>query len=233
MPATPPEQPPAARPSAVVRRAPSATKAKRAPRGPSPLKTSLTRREIVAAAVAEFLAVGIAKATMDRIAKRAGLAKGTLYLYFASKEAMLQGALQETVAASALASLDQPRLPGESVRRYIERLVLPTMANLHASGRMELARLMLGEARSFPALAQYYREHVFVPWHQHFNDLLQTAVDEGELRGITPASASLLLGAPMWLSIARDTVMGSAPRPGSSPVELMQAQIDAIFGVGR
>ena len=49
-------------------------------RGPSPHKTELTRSEIVQAALEEFTEVGIAKATMDKIAKRANLAKGTLYL---------------------------------------------------------------------------------------------------------------------------------------------------------
>jgi AcrR family transcriptional regulator len=207
---------PATAPNSGVARLPA-----RKPRGPSPHKTEMTRKEIVKAAVDEFLEVGIARATMDKIAKRAGLAKGTLYLYFASKDALLQGALQESIEFTALASLDTPRLPGQKMRDYVTQLLVPPMANLFASGRLEVVRLMLGEARSF------------LPWHLHFNELMQTAIDEGELSGISAASASLLLGAPLWLSLARDTVMGDAPRDGSSPVELMRAQIDALFGVGR
>jgi TetR/AcrR family transcriptional regulator of autoinduction and epiphytic fitness len=219
---------PATAPISGVARLPA-----RKPRGPSPPKTEMTRKEIVKAAVDEFLEVGIARATMDKIAKRAGLAKGTLYLYFPSKDALLQGALQETIEFTALASLDTPRLPGQKMRDYVKQLLVPPMANLFASGRLEVVRLMLGEARSFPALAQFYRDQVFLPWHLLFNELMQTAIDEGELSGISAASASLLLGAPLWLSLARDTVMGDAPRDGSSPVELMRAQIDALFGVGR
>lgn len=201
-------------------------------RGPSLQKTDLTRGEIVQAALAEFMEVGIAKATMDKIARRAGVAKGTLYVYFASKDAMLQGALQETIGYSALATLHHPRQPGETMRSYITRLVLPTMDNFHASGRAELARLMLGEARSYPGLAQFYREHVFTPWHRHFEGLLQIAVDEGELHGIHPATASLLLGAPFWLSLAHDT-LHHAPHSSATPSELARCQIDALFGALR
>lgn len=198
-------------------------------RGPSPQKTDLTRQEIVRAALAEFTQVGIARATMDKIARRADLSKATLYLYFPSKEALLQGALDETIGTSALATMHQPRKAGETVRSHITRILLPTMENFHGSGRGELARLMLGEARSYPGLAQFYREHVFAPWHRHFEALLQQAVDEGELRGIAPAAASLLLGAPFWLSIAHDTLHGPA-QPGTTPAELTRHQIDALFG---
>ena len=198
-------------------------------RGPSPQKTDLTRQEIVRAALAEFTQVGIARATMDKIARRADLSKATLYLYFPSKEALLQGALEETIGTSALATMHQPRKAGETVRSHITRILLPTMENFHGSGRGELARLMLGEARSYPGLAHFYREHVFMPWHRHFEALLQQALDEGELRGIAPATASLLLGAPFWLSIAHDTLHGPA-QAGATPAELTRCQIDALFG---
>lgn len=199
-------------------------------RGASPHKTELTRYEILNAALAEFLEAGIANATMERIAKRAGLAKGTLYLYFSSKDALLAGALEATVSFSALSAIEHPRAPGESVQAYIARLLIPSMVNLHASGRLQFTRLMLGEARRHPELAQFYRERVYTPWHQHFEQLLQTAVDEGELRGIAPKKASLLLGAPLWISLVYDTVAGAEQDPDCSPAALMREQIDAIFG---
>ena len=199
-------------------------------RGASPHKTELTRYAILNAALAEFLEAGIANATMARIAQRAGLAKGTLYLYFSSKESMLAGALEATVSFSALSSIDHPRAAGESVQAYITRLLIPTMLNLHASGRLEFTRLMLGEARRHPELVQFYRERVYTPWHRHFEMLLQTAVDEGELRGIAPKQASLLLSAPFWVSLVYDTVAGTEQDPDCSPAALMREQIDAIFG---
>jgi TetR/AcrR family transcriptional regulator of autoinduction and epiphytic fitness len=217
---TPPQRP-----------APSAPLVRRR-RGPSPQKTELTRSEILNAALAEFLEAGIAKATMDKIAQRAKLAKGTLYLHFGSKEALLQGALDATISASALSSFQMPRKSGERVRDYVQRLVLPSMENFHASGRAQLARLVLAEARTYPALANFYREHMFDPWLQHFERLFQQAQEEGELHGIAPAVAAKLLGAPFWLVLAQDSLQDrSTPVAGWSAAELTRVQIDVIFGL--
>lgn len=198
-------------------------------RGPSPQKTELTRAEILQAALEEFTEVGIAKATMDKIAKRANLAKGTLYLHFANKEALLQGALEATIAHSALSNLQQSRQPNESVKSYISRLVLPSMERFHTSGRAALARLVLGEARSHPTLMEFYYANILTPWHQHFEKMFALAKKEGELQGITPKTASQLLGAPFWISLVHDAMGKNGAYPGVSPAELTRTQIELIF----
>ena len=198
-------------------------------RGPSPQKTELTRSEIVTAAIAEFMEDGIAKATMDRIAKRANLAKGTLYLHFRSKEELLLGALEVTFSESALSALNTPRRTGESMHAYISRLVTPAMERFHDSVRADLARLVLGEAKRFPALGTFYNEKIFAPWHVLVERLYQRAIDEGELQGILPTTAAMLTGAPFWVYLANDSIHGKV-KSGCSPAALSKAQIDAIFG---
>lgn len=219
---------PPARKSAPVNEI-SQTPVLRRTRGPSPQKTELTRHEILQAALDEFTEVGIAKATMDRIAKRAKLAKGTLYLHFANKDALLEGALQATIAHSALSTMSTPRMPKESVQSYITRLVLPSMERFYSSGRAALARLVLGEARSHPSLMEFYYTQVMTPWHQHFEKLFQQAKEEGELKGITPKVASQLLGAPFWISLAHEAMGKDGTYPGVSPADLTKIQIDLIF----
>lgn len=199
-------------------------------RGPSPQKTELTRNEILQAALDEFTEVGIAKATMDKIAKRANLAKGTLYLHFANKEALLEGALEATIAHSALASMQTQRMPTESVKAYITRLALPPMERFHTSGRAALARLVLGEARSHPSLMAFYYQNIFTPWHQHFERLFELAKEEGELQGITPAAASQLIGAPFWISLVHEAMEPQGHVTSLSPAELTRIQVDLIFG---
>lgn len=220
--------------SSAARKTPNADQPPAAPvlrrtRGPSPQKTELTRNEILRAALEEFTEVGIAKATMDKIAKRANLAKGTLYLHFENKEALLQGALQATIAHSALSSMQTQRMPNESVKAYITRLALPPMERFHTSGRAPLARLVLGEARSHPSLMQFYYHHIFLPWHAHFERLFQWAKSEGELHDIHPKTASQLLGAPFWLSLVDDAMPDHERVEALSVAELTRTQIDLIF----
>ena len=69
-------------------------------RGPSPEKTAQTRRAIVSAALAEFLENGFANATMESVARRAGVAKGTPYRYFPTKEALFSGVVQQEIAGA-------------------------------------------------------------------------------------------------------------------------------------
>lgn len=207
----------------------SAPVTRRRTRGPSPQKTELTRSEIVTAAIAEFMDVGITRATMDKIAKRANLAKGTLYLHFASKEELLLGALEVTFSESALSALSLPRHDGESMHAYISRLVTPPMVRFHQSVRADLARLVLGEAKRFPMLGQFYLERIFSPWHALVEQLYQRALDEGELQGILPSTAAMLTGSPFWVYLANDSMQGVV-KAGCQPAELSQVQIDAIFG---
>ena len=198
-------------------------------RGLSLQKTGLTRHEILEAAVAEFLNVGIAGATMDKIAKRAKLAKGTLYLHFKSKEDLLLGTLEYAFSQTSLPTMNNPRLAGECIQDYLERLFLPSMERFHNSVRADIARLVLGEAKSYPALGQFYYERIFGPWHLHIEKLFEQAVAEGELHGIAPATAAMLMGSPFWVSLAGDSI--HAPiKPGCSPSELCKAQIAALFG---
>ena len=89
------------------------------PRGPSPDKTTRTRRAIAVAALDTFLERGFSATRMIDVAQRAGVAKGTLYLYFADKEALFDGVLGEVIAVpiasvratSARRGRERPRLP--------------------------------------------------------------------------------------------------------------------------
>jgi TetR/AcrR family transcriptional regulator of autoinduction and epiphytic fitness len=183
----------------------------------------------VTAAIAEFMEVGITKATMDKIAKRANLAKGTLYLHFASKEELLVGTLEFAFSQTSLINFGAPRLPGERMQSYLERLFLPSMERFGQSARADIARLVLGEAKSYPALGQFYYERIFGPWHTHVEALFAQALQEGELQGIAPATAAMLMGSPFWVFLAADSIHAPV-KPGCSAAELTRAQIAALFG---
>lgn len=115
------------------------------------------------------------------------------------------------------------------MRDYITRLLIPSMERFHGSVRADLARLVLGEARRFPALGKFYKEKIFLPWNAHFEMLLQRAIDEGELHGILPSTGAMLLGAPFWVYLANDSIQGSI-KAGCTLADLSRAQIEALFG---
>ena len=134
-------------------------------RGPSLDKTAQTRQQIAEAALAEFVECGVARSTMERIACRAQVAKGTLYLYYPSKDELLRGVVEHALRHSAVY---QPlrRRKGETVRALLRRSLLPTLEAVDSSERGMLARLVLSEARHAPELARLYKELAFDAWQR-------------------------------------------------------------------
>ncbi len=163
---------------------------------------ALARREaIIAAATEVFVANGFAATRIEDIAMRAGVAKGTVYLNFADKEALFEGAVKARllpIAARLSAALQQEH---PSVRETLEG-VLKTAVGLMADPKAaEMVRLVVSEQIRFPALTGFYRREVVVPIAGRCAQLLSRAAERGELT--TPATAKypLLVIAPLMVSI--------------------------------
>lgn len=206
----------------------SAPACSRRPRGPSLDKTAQTRQQILQAALDEFVEQGIARTSMERIARRGQVAKGTIYLYYPSKEELLRGVIEYALRQSAVY---QPlvRQPGESIEAMLRRSLLPTMQAMEHSDRAELARLVLSEARHDPVLARLYKELAFDPWQRLIEKLLQQAVDEGELRTSSVTLCAQLMAGPFWMTMVHNGLLRSSDAPVLELEPLVNLLIDQIF----
>lgn len=163
-------------------------------------KAAARRVDIVNAALDEFTEHGFAAARMDSIARRAAVAKGTIYLHFQDKEALFEAIVQQEIGplvASAGSSLE----PGESVHAFLARTFLPILKDIAHSRRGALVRLLIAEAGRFPSLADVYYRNVVSPGLKSFSKLLRTAAQNGELKDDTLARFPQLLMAPMVLGL--------------------------------
>lgn len=213
-------------PSPDLPQAPACAAVRR--RGPSLEKTTQTQRQITEAALAAFLEQGITRTTMAQIASRAGVAKGTIYLYYPSKVELLRGVVLHSLAQSAAY---QPlcRRPGESPEALLRRSLMPTMEAFEYSDRGALARLILTEARQHPELAALYKELAFDPWHQHVLGLLQLASDEGALPAGSVQAFAYLLGSPFWLGMVHNGLLTHDPQQQLAIAPLMDKLIAVLF----
>ena len=203
---------------------------KRRSRGPSAEKTANTQQQIAHAALAAFVQNGIAKTTMAQIAQRAEVAKGTLYLYYPSKDELLRGVVAHALRQSAI-NHPLARLPGESVHALMRRSLLPTLHALEHSERGDLARLILSEAHLQPELARLYKEMAFDPWQRYVTGLLQLAVDEGELHTPSVAACAQLLSSPFWMGMVRSGLPASGGAADCDVAVLTGMLLDSLFGV--
>ncbi|NMG34032.1 TetR family transcriptional regulator [Azoarcus sp. TTM-91] len=201
---------------------------RRGQRGPSPDKTARRRDGIVRAAMAAFMEHGFADATMADVAQRAGVAKGTPYRYFPTKEALFEGVVQEVIGKALFGAGKETRLAGERVGAYLRRTLLPAMREIELAGRAAVARLVIAEGARFPALVEVYRREAYEPLLRRIEALGREAVAEGELRSDALVRFPHILVGPLWLGMLHNGLFRQA---GVLDIgEMFAAELDLIFG---
>src|ERR1700716_23006 len=116
------------------------------------------RQAIIDAALDEFVARGFAATRLDDVAKRAGVAKGTIYLHFTDKESMFEELIR-TAIVPLIGRLASPPPPGASVRGALEGFARTFLEEVAATRRGDIIRLIVAEGPRFPGIADfYYRE---------------------------------------------------------------------------
>jgi len=155
--------------------------------------------EILEAALAVFAQKGFAATRLDDVAAKAGITKGTIYLYFDSKQALFEALARQSVGAQ----IDQintqlAAFPGSSAD--LLRLVLTTMGHFAmTSDRVVLPRLVLAEAANFPELAQFWRNEIIDRGMTLLGGIIERGIARGEFRRIEPQHAVRLCVAPILM----------------------------------
>lgn len=156
-------------------------------------------REICSAALEVFAEKGFAAAKLDEIARRAGISKGTLYLYFADKAELFRAVVRSAIApnveaiTSAISSLEAPiaDIVGMILAGFAEREArLPVGA---------VAKIVIGESRNFPELARVWHDEVASKAIGALAGIIERAQRRGEVRPGNPRLYAFSLVGPMVL----------------------------------
>jgi AcrR family transcriptional regulator len=188
-------------------------------------RKSERREAILAAALDEFSAQGFAAARLDDVAKRAGVAKGTIYLYFRDKEALFQE-LVRSLLTPVVGSIEALRDADIPIRVLADRLVDLFVNEIFGTKRREVIRLMITEGRRFPKLAEFYHREVLSRVMTAMRTLLARAAARGEVPDAV-AKFPQLLAAPGIVAVVW---MGLFDKYEPLDVRaMMQAHVDLIF----
>src|SRR5690348_13816362 len=117
-------------------------------------RTAERRAAIVEAAMEEFIARGFAATRLDDIAKRAGVAKGTIYLHFKDKESMFEELIR-TAIVPMVGRLHAPPPASGSIRDLLEGFARIFVHEIATTRRGDLIRLIISEGPRFPAIAEF------------------------------------------------------------------------------
>ncbi len=196
-------------------------------RGPSMAKTAMTRARISEAALDVFLSEGFEKARVSDIARTAQIAKGTVYLYFDTKDALFEAVLAGTVA-NTLSALNRPEVTVTgSVQDFMREVVGQLVKTLEDPRRSGLFRLIIAEGPRFPGLLAAYRRSVFDPMMTVMHMLAAAAESRGEITNDALARFPMLILSPGLLLVVWN---GLFPAEAISPQNIFEAFFDLVFG---
>jgi AcrR family transcriptional regulator len=163
------------------KRAAEAARAAAVPASVSRKIRSAERRDaILSAALDEFSTRGFEAARLDDVARRAGVAKGTIYLYFHDKESLFQELIRAmlTPLVGTIEAMGEAELP---LAVLADRIVELFVREVYETRRKDVIRLMISEGRRFPKLAEFYYHEVLSRIIAAVRSLLRRAAARGEV----------------------------------------------------
>ena len=176
-------------------------------------------REICAAALQVFADRGFAAAKLDEIARRAGVSKATLYLYFEDKEHLFRAVVRDTIAPNIEVVRGLVDSTGLSFAEVV-RMFLPRFAEIMTNAPIgPVVKMVIGESRNFPDLAKVWHDEVASKAIGLLAGLIKKAQVRGEVRPGDPRLHAFTLMGPMVLGVLwRETLQPV----GGDPVDLPQ-----------
>lgn len=153
--------------------------------------------ELAAAALDLFVERGFAATRLDDVAKRAGVSKGTLYLYFDSKEELFKTVIREGYLAP-LAEAEQLLTAFNGTAEELIREILNRWwKQVGSTKEAGMTKLVIAEAGNFPELARFYHDEVIHRAHALFAHAIERGIRSGEFRDVPIPYAQRIACAPM------------------------------------
>lgn len=158
-------------------------------------------QEISDAAFEVFAAKGYAAARVDEVARRAGVSKGLLYVYFKTKEELFKAVIKRVVTRrvdALLLAVDETELSSEA---FMRGPLLEFMKQIPRSPVAVVIRLLIAEGQRHPDLVDYYWDNVVSKGLKAISRFVERGVERGEFRKTVLEELPQLVLAPMMLSM--------------------------------
>lgn len=188
-------------------------------------------QELLNAALELFVEKGFSATRSEEVATRAGVSKGTLYLYFQSKEELFKAVVRTRLSALIAEGqqiADRFDGPSAQLLRLLMHSWWQRVGNSPAGG---IFKIIMAEVRNFPELAQFYSDEVIVPAQRLIAGTLQRGMQRGEFRAVPLNEATHTLIAPMLFMALHKHSIGACPvmTPDMNPTRLLDTQIDLML----
>ena len=188
------------------------------------------RQAIIEAAMEEFISRGFAATRLDDVAKRAGVAKGTIYLHFKDKESMFEELIR-TAIVPLVGRMQGPPPAGASVRDLVEAFALNFIHEIVSTRRGDIVRLIVAEGPRFPAIADFYYREVVSKGLAGMRAMIELGIARGEIKNTNLAKYPQIMVAPALIAVIWQSLF--AKHAPLDAVEMFRTHLDLIFGERR
>jgi AcrR family transcriptional regulator len=185
--------------------------------------------EIIEAALATFSERGFAGTRLDDVARRAGVTRGTLYLYFRSKEDLFKAVVRQMILPMIQIREEMIEASTEPTADLLRKFILSFPEIVAGSVIPAIPKLVIAEARNFPDLAQFYFDEVLSRARARVRMLIRRGIERGEFRAIDVDHAFYCLIGPIFSgAIWQHTFQPHDSEPFDFPA-LCRAHVDLLL----
>lgn len=184
--------------------------------------------ELTAAALGLFVEKGFAATRLEEVALRAGVSKGTLYLYFDSKEALFKAVIQEGMLPVVAENEAIAANHAGSAFDLLERLLENWWSRIGDTDFAGIPKLMVAEARNFPEVAQFYYENVIRRGRALVGIALERGMASGEFRSMEVETCIDVVIAPILMLLIWRFSMATCQSRQSDPAQYLAIHKDLL-----
>jgi AcrR family transcriptional regulator len=185
--------------------------------------------ELASAALELFVERGFAATRLDDVAKRAGVSKGTLYLYFDSKEELFKCVVREGIVSRIAEAEERVRNETRPASVVLRELVREWWEQIGSTKLGGITKLMFSEAGNFPELAKFYHDEVIFRGTALFGQVIQRGIDAGEFRRVPMHIAPRVACAPVVMLILWRHSFDFCGTKDLDPLAYIEAHTDMLL----
>ncbi len=189
-------------------------------------------QELLDAALELFVEKGFAATRSEEVAQRAGVSKGTLYLYYPSKEELFKAVVRQKISNLIKEGMELVTHYEGTASALLAELMQVWWARVGNTPAAGIHKVVIAEVRNFPELAQFYVDEVILPADLLFTSVVQRGIDNGEFRALPVHDVAHALIAPMIFMALHQHSFGACPVKGAEVnyEDTLRTSLDLVLG---
>jgi AcrR family transcriptional regulator len=185
--------------------------------------------EIIAAALESFAERGFAATRLDDIAAGAGVTRGTLYLYFSSKEELFEAVVRQSIVPILVRGEEMITGSTESTADLLTKLILSFPDAMSGSRISAIPKLVISEARNFPDLARFYLDEVVHRGKRLIKTLIERGIARGEFRSVDVDQVFFCVLSPILIATLWEHSLGPYDKEGLDRQILCRTHVELLL----